>query len=140
MFQLKRQTPTPNSKNVALGVYSRSAWFGRRFLRMGGLTLYLWGRFAGIEQRFSIPDSGHAIRLRLMPISGTPNWRPAFFGGDAERPEQTTTEPPQLAERSKVLGVPVGIAYLCILIAVVLISARSGLNRFPIRRQEASIG
>lgn len=140
MFQLKRQTPAPNSKNVALEVYNRSARFGRKFLRMDGLTLYHWGRFAGIEQRFSIPDSGHAIRLRLVPISGTPNWRPPFFCGDAERPEQTNTEPPQLAERSKVLGVPVGIAYLCILIAVVWISARSGLNRFPTRRQEASIG
>ena len=140
MFQYKWQTPAPDSENITLEVHSRSGWFGRKVLRMGGQTLYRRGRFAGIEQRFSIPDSGHAIRLRLMSISGTPNWRPAFFCGGAERPEQTTTEPPQLAERSKVLGVPVGIAYLCILMAVVSCSARFGLNSLPTRRQEASIG
>jgi len=50
------------------------------------------------------------------------------------------TEPARLVERLKVLGVTVGIAYLCLQMVAVKISARSGLNSAPTRLPEACLG
>ena len=120
MFQFKWQMPAPDSENITLEVHSRSGWFGRKILRMGGQTLYRRGRFAGIEQRFSIPDSGDTIHLRFVPISGTPNWRPALMLGDTELPEQSGTEPPQLIKRPAGFSAVVGVTYLLMLMGAAM--------------------
>ncbi len=120
MFQYKWQTPAPDSENITLEVHSRSGWFGRKVLRMGGQTLYRRGRFAGIEQRFSMPDSGHTIHLRFVPISGTPSWRPALMLGATELPEQSGTEPPQLIKRPAGFSAVVGVTYLLMLMGAVM--------------------
>ena len=121
MFQFEWQTPAPDSEKITLEVHSRSGWFGRKILRMGGQTLYRRGRFAGIEQRFSILDTGHTVHLRFVPISGTPNWRPALMLGDTELPEQSGTEPPQLIKRPASLSAVVGATYLFMLMGAAMV-------------------
>ncbi len=121
MFQFKWQTPAPDSENITLEVHSRSGWFGRKILRMGGQTLYRRGRFAGIEQRFSIRNSGHTVHLRFVPISGTPSWRPALMLGDTELPEQSGTEPPQLMQRPAGFSAVIGVTYLFMLMGAAMV-------------------
>ena len=121
MFQFKWQTPAPDSQNITLEVHSRSGWFGRKVLRVGDHTLYRRGRFAGIEQRFSIPDSGRPLHLRFVLIPGTPIWRPALMLGDTELPEQSGTEPPQLMQRPAGFSAVVGVTYLFMLMGAVMV-------------------
>ena len=120
MFQFKWQTPAPDSENITLEVHSRSGWFGRKILTFGRRTIYGRGRFEGIEKRFWTPDSGHPLHLRFVPISGTPNWRPALMFGDTELPEQSGTELPPLIRRPAGLSAVVGVTYLFMLMGAVM--------------------
>ncbi len=121
MFQFKWQTPAPTPQEIVLEIHSRSGWFGRKILKVGDTTIFRRGHFQGIEQRFRAPGSGEVLSLRMIRIADTPNWRPALFRGDGELPERTGTHPPQLAERPKVLSVTVGITYLFMLMAAVML-------------------
>ncbi len=61
MFQFKWQTPAPESKNIALEVYSRSGGFGRKILQIGGQLIAVgW---------FSAHSTLNSSSTRLQEVS-----------------------------------------------------------------------
>ncbi len=119
MFEFKWQSPAQPSEQITLQIHSHSSWFARKVLRIGDEVVFRRGRLQGVEARFKCRGTEQQLHLRLEQEPNTPSWRPALFCGDAELPEQTNTEPPQLARRPRVLSVVVGLTYLVILLGVV---------------------
>ena len=61
MFQFQRQTPAPDSENITLEVHSRSGWFRRKVLRMGGRLIAVVS--------FSVRSTLISCSTRLQEVS-----------------------------------------------------------------------
>lgn len=120
MFEFNWLAAGQDSQKVVLRIHSRHGWLGRKVLTCGGQTVFRRGWFAGVETRFSIPGDGRAFRLRLIPVAGSTDWRPALFANGVELPETTGNAPPRIVPAPATLSVPVGLTYLLMLLVVVM--------------------
>jgi hypothetical protein len=121
MFEFKWHVPGSPPSEVELQLHSRTGWFGRKFLLRDGRRVYRRGWFTGIETRLDAPGSpGPNLDLRILPIPGTHDWRPALFVNGVETPETTGTAPPRIVPPPKSLVLPVGLTYLLMAITAAM--------------------
>ncbi len=126
--------------DVELAIHSRRGWFGRKVLTCDGHTVYDRGRFAGAETRFRIPGHSHDLRLQVLPIPGSSDWRPALLADGVEIPESTGNAPPRIVQPPKTLAVPVGVNYLLMLLVVVMLPQASRiLNAIQLRFDDRKV-
>ncbi len=121
MFRFTWLTPTASPQEIVLELHSRAGWFGRKVLKLGDQTLFRRGRFGGIEHRFRLPEDGQPVHLQIVQVPGTPNWRPVVMFAGKEIAEQNGTDPPEMIERPPTFSVIVGITFLLMLMAAVMV-------------------
>ena len=121
MFEFRWQVPGEPKREAILRLHSRSGWVGRKTLTFDARTIFRRSWFEGIETRFPHRESSAQLHLRMVPIPGSPTWRPALFRNDEELPELTGTAPPHLVRRPKSIAVVTGLTYLTMLMAIVML-------------------
>lgn len=121
MFRFKWLTPTSSPREITLDIHSQSGWFGSKVLKLGDQTLFRRGRFGGIEHRFRLPEDGQPVHLQVVQVPGTPNWRPVVMFDGSELAEQNGTHPPTMAERPPTFSAIVGLTFLFMLMAAVMV-------------------
>jgi hypothetical protein len=119
MFEFKWKIPRDSPQDVVLRIHSRSGWFGRKVLTLGGRRVFRRGWFQGVDARFLDPGSGRQLHLRMAQIPNSTEWRPVLLCAGQELPEITGTEPPRVVRPPKALAVTFGFTYLLMLLAVV---------------------
>jgi hypothetical protein len=140
MFNFRWRLPGREPCEVELVIHSRRSWFGRKVLTWDGHTVYNRGRFAGAEARFRITGRSHDLRLQVVPIPGSSDWRPALLADGVELPETTGNPPPHVVHPPKSLAVPVGVNYLLMLLVVVMLPQASRiLNAIRLRFDDRKV-
>lgn len=120
MFEFRWKIPGQPAEDAVLQIHSRSGWFGRKVLTVGGREVFRRGRFEGIYARLPDPRSGNELRLRAMAIPDSALWRPVLLCDGRELPELMGTRPPRVVQPPKALAVTFGFTYLLMLLAVVM--------------------
>ena len=140
MFHFRWQVSGANSLEVSLAIQTRRGWAGRKILTYDGHTVYERGRFAGAEARFKIPGHPQDFRLRVVPVPGCSDWRPVLLADGVELPETTGNAPPRIVHPPKSLAIPVGVNYLLMLLAVVMLPQASRiLNAVRLRFDDRKV-
>lgn len=119
MFEFKWKIPGDPPEDVVLQIHSRSGWFGRKVLTLGGRQVFRRGWFQGIDARFLDPGRERELHLRMAQIPNSTDWRPVLLCDDRELPEITGAKPPRVVRPPKALAVTFGFTYLLMLLAVV---------------------
>lgn len=145
MFEFKWYVPGDPSVEVRLSVQSRRGWLARKVLTAGGRTIFQRGWLAGIEAEFMLPDGRRRLRVRIVRIPDSNDWRPALYVDGAELPEATGNPAPRVVPPPKLLVVPVGLTYLLMALLVVMLpQAGEILNalyaRSDVRRLLLNVG
>ncbi|MBU0639985.1 MAG: Ig domain-containing protein [Planctomycetes bacterium] len=120
MFEFRWKIPGDSPEDVVLHIRSWSGWLGRKQLTVGARTVFRRGWLEGIEARFADRDGALRFELRMLPISGTADWRPALFCDGRELPETSGTKPPRVVRPPNSLAIPVSVTYLLMLLAVIM--------------------
>ena len=121
MFEFKWQVPGPPPRHVNLRIHSRSGWLGRKVLTCDGQTVFRRSLFEGVEARFTPPGGGPPLHLRMVQVPGSADWRPVLLAQGTELPEISGTAPPRIVPPPKSLAAPVGLTFLAMAIAVVML-------------------
>lgn len=146
MYEFRWKLPTSPTCEVLFRLHTRRGWFGRKTLDLTAAgpgpegpapreppagaapvlgpaphtqRLYRRGRFDGADYSFSV--NGRSAELRIVRDPETGRWRPELTFEGRPMPEATGAEPPLSIAPPPVLMVTVGLTYLAMLMALVML-------------------
>jgi len=146
MYEFRWRLPTSPTCEVLFRLHTRRGWFGPKTLDLAGAgpapepptpqdapsaaapplrpgpaahRLYRRGRFEGADCSFSV--NGRAAELRIVRDPRTGRWQPVLTFEGRPVPEVTGAEPPLSIAPPPVLMVTVGLTYLTMLMALVML-------------------
>lgn len=119
MFEYRWEIPGRPTRDIALRVYSKRGWLGRKVISIDGQAIVKRSRFQGVFCRFPDPTGGNRLEMRLIPVDGGRIWRPGLFRDGQEIPQAGGTPPPVVPQPPALLASSAAIVYVLLLMAVV---------------------